>query len=118
MSTLRKGKHTVAVQAMEEEITSRGLVVQKPGAVVTLSVNVQPLQSAEAESIGVSVSTSYRLKYFPNAHGGVPWPGGAYSRITWQGREYDQVGEATLSSMSSTTSHYRVVMKARESQVK
>ncbi|WP_346843738.1 hypothetical protein [uncultured Rothia sp.] len=117
--SLRKGRHVVTVQPMHEDTYgSRGAVVQRLGAPVPYQVNVQPLSSSEIEEIGLKVATAYRVKYWPQEHGGVPWAGGPYSRITWDGREFDQQGEAMLSSMSDVTGHVRVVMTARGTEVK
>ena len=126
MSRLRRGVHTVTVRPMVETVGARGGVVQSLGDPVEVQVNVQPVSTSEVESLssalgtvkGLSVGATYRVKYFPREHGGVPWPGGAYSRITWQGREYDQQGEGLVSSMSSVTGHVKVIMTARSSAVK
>lgn len=116
--SLRKGRHKVTVRQAVESTNSRGAIVQSWGEPVEYSVNVQPVSTAEAESLGLTVNTVYRLKYWPNEHGGVPWVGGAYSRITWDGREFDQQGEAMVSSMSPRTGHVKVLMSARGSEVK
>lgn len=114
---LRRGKHIVTVRTAETKLGPRGQIVEEWHDAGTFRANIQPVSSSEREAIGVNVETVYRLLYFPQVHGS-PWPGGAYSRITWNGREYDQLGEAMLSSMSSRTGHVRILMKARGSGVK
>lgn len=116
--SLRHGVHTVTVRPTVKTMGPRGELVASLGEPVEYSVNVQPVSSSEAESLGMQVSTLYRVKYFPQAHGGVPWVGGAYSRITWNGREFDQQGEAMVSSMSPRTGHVKILMAARSSAVK
>lgn len=116
--TLRNGKHTVTVSTATTVQGNRGQLVQQWSEGQTFQVNVQPLSSTEREAIGLAVETVYRIKYFPQQHGGKPWPGGAYTRITWNGREYDQLGEATISSMSERTGHTKILMRARSSEVK
>lgn len=115
--TLRKGKHVVSVRPAAATVNSRGAIVQTWGEPFEYSVNVQPLSSSEVEDLGLKVPTAYRVKYWPGEHGGMPWFGGAYSRITWNGREFDQQGEAMLSSMSPRTGHVKVIMTARSSGV-
>lgn len=116
--TLRKGKHVVSVRTAVETVDDRGAIVQTWGRPVEYSVNVQPLSSSEVEAFGLKVSTAYRVKYWPQEHGGKQWVGGAYSRISWDRREYDQQGEAMLSSMSPRTGHVTVIMTARTSGVR
>lgn len=116
--SLRKGKHLVTVRPAYEEVSDRGLLVQRWGVAETYHVNVQPVSTVEAESLGLSVTTTYRIKYWPQAHGGKPWIGGAYSRIIWEGNEYDQQGDPMVSVMSPVTGHVKVFMTARASQVK
>lgn len=114
---LRRGVHTVQVQESKTEYVD-GRKKSTLGQPTTYRVNVQPVSTAEREALGLSVDTVYRVKYWPQLHGNIPWVGGAYSRITWNGREFDQHGEALLSSMSPRTGHVKILMTARTSEVK
>lgn len=116
--SLRKGRHTVSVRPAFTEVTDRGALVQRWAEPEAFQVNVQPVSTAEAEALGLTVATVYRIKYWPQEHDGKPWAGGPYSRITWNGREYDQQGDPMESSMSATTGHTKVLMTARASEVR
>lgn len=118
MSKLTAGVHTVDVVTRREVMTDRGPVVQEDGIPVTYKVNVQPVSTAEREALGVGVSTVYRIKYFPQAHGGKPWSGGPYSKIIWNGGTYEQLGDPLISSMSPRTGHVKVLMAAQQSEVR
>lgn len=109
MSRVRRGVHEVQVRRVIETDSPYGPErhVTDP---VSVQCNVQPVSAEESQALGLSAATVYRLKYFPGEHGGAPWPGGPYSRITWQGREYEQRGDALESSMSPRTAHVKVLM--------
>lgn len=116
MSRLRAGRHTVAVMP----VLAQGgpYAPEESGEPVEVQCNVQPVSADEIQRLGLKTSTVYRVKYFPGAHGQEPWPGGAYSKITWGGRVFEQRGEALLSSMSERTSHYKVIMVDPSSEVR
>lgn len=118
MSRLTRGVHTVTVTPRIETIGPRGAIVQSFGQPQKFQCNVKPASTDEREAVGVTVETVYRIKYFPQAHGGKPWAGGTYSRITWDGREFEQIGEGLISSRSPRTGHVKILMKARSSTVK
>ena len=48
----------------------------------------------------------------------LPWPGGPHSRVTWEGREFDQQGPARRSTRSPRTAHVEVTLTARSQEVK
>lgn len=116
MSHLRSGRHLVTVTPIVAEDGPYG--PEEAGESVQVRCNVQPLSAAETQGLGLGVRTVYRIKYFPSQHGGVPWPGGPYSTIRWQGGTYQQQGEALLSSMSPVTGHYKVIMVSASSEVR
>ena len=109
MSRVRRGVHEVQVRRVVQTDSPYGPErhVTDP---VTVQCNVQPVNAEESQALGLSTATVYRLKYFPGEHGGAPWPGGPYSRITWRGREFEQRGDALESSMSPRTAHVKVLM--------
>lgn len=117
MTALRKGKHRVILIPRREQLSDRGLLVQTDGDPVEYQVNVQPSSTSERQALGITTDTVYRLKYFPQMHGGKPWVGGPYSRILWEGKEYEQLGDPMLTSMSPQTGHVKVMMKAKWSEV-
>ena len=116
MSRLRKGVHTVTVTPVQPSAGPYG--PEEPATHVMVRCNVQPVSSKEAAGLAEGVQTVYRVKYFHQEHGQAPWPGGPYSRIEWDGRVFEQRGEAILSSMSATTSHYKVLIVDPSAEVK
>lgn len=64
----------------------------------------------EIANLGVQAITTYKI--FART-----WPGGIHSIITWNGRMFDQVGEAEFWDVSPRTSHYEVLMQARYTEV-
>lgn len=116
MTALRHGVHTVTVTPVLE---SDGPYAEETlGEPVTVRCNVQPVSAAERQDLGLTTTTAYRIKYFHPVHGGKPWPGGPYSKIDWQGRRFEQRGEALLSSMSPRTAHYKIIMVSQASEVR
>ena len=42
-----------------------------------------------------------------------PWPGGPHSLVTWDGRDFDQVGEPLTRRASAGVEHVEVTLRAR-----
>ncbi|WP_165831858.1 hypothetical protein [Brachybacterium endophyticum] len=85
----------------------------EPGAPVTVGhIAIQPVDAAEAEALGVQARTSCRVI------GRGPWPGGINSTIRidagpYEGRVFDQDGEARIYGMSPRTGHFDVLITSR-----
>lgn len=116
MSRLRRGVHEVAVTPIKASDGPYG--PEGHGEPVTVRCNVQPVSTEEAQDMGVSTVTAYRVKYFPGEHGGMGWPGGPYSRVTWRGRVFEQRGDALVSSMSPRTAHVKIIIVDPSSEVR
>lgn len=120
MSAIRRGLHTVQVRTRVKTTDKYGEVVSElsPEA-VQVQCNVQPASAEETELLaGAGATTVYRVKYWPNEHGGAPWPGGPYSQIVIDGKAYEQRGEALKSRMSGTTGHIKIYAAAYDSEAK
>ncbi|WP_461024676.1 hypothetical protein [Thalassiella azotivora] len=84
-----------------------------PGTPVEVRGVVQPVQADELQALGAAqTETVYRFI------GRGPWPGGVHSTVTWDGREWDQLGEAKVYSTGRRTGHIDVLLRARTSEVR
>lgn len=110
MSLLINPPHTLVVTPVVASEDRYGGTVLTPGVPVTVRGSVQPVSAEEAESLGVQAATSYRFI-------GREWPGGVHSTAVWEGRTFDQQGEARRYSMSPRTAHVDVILTARSSEV-
>lgn len=110
MSRIRKGLHTVIVYSRVRTVDAYGDVVETLGAGVPVQCNVQPSSANEVLDLpgGLTPTTVYRIKYWPQEHGGEAWPGSSDSLIEIDGQTFEQRGEAQISRMSSTTGHVKV----------
>lgn len=110
MSRIRKGLHTVTVYPRISSADAYGDVVETLGAGVPVQCNVQPSSANEIFDMpgGLTPTTVYRLKYWPQEHGGTPWPGTSDSLIEIDGQKFEQLGEPQISRMSTTTGHVKV----------
>lgn len=111
MSEIRRGRHTVTVHPRTKTIDRYGETISTLSTEGhTIQCNVQPLSAEETLALGGGVvQTGYRIKYWPQEHGHVPWPGGPYSQITIDGEKYEQRGEPLQSRMSGTTGHTKII---------
>lgn len=66
---------------------------------------VQPISAEEAERLGVHTETTMRIICRR-------WPYGPHTLVVYNGREYEQVGEARQYRMSRRTAHDDVVIRA------
>lgn len=110
MSRIRKGLHTVIVYPRTHTVDAYGDVVETLGAGVSVQCNVQPSSANEILDMpgGLTPTTVYRIKYWPQEHGGTPWPGTSDSLIEIDGQRFEQRGESQVSRMSTTTGHVKV----------
>lgn len=112
MSLLRRGRHTVIVTPRVAVKGSMGTEYVLGDPITVPNVSVQPVEASEAESVGVQVSTSYRVLGLPGA-----WPGGPLSRVeVLDGPRpgvYAQHGEARAYGMSPATAHFDVLITAQ-----
>lgn len=112
MSLLLRGPHTVVVTPRIAVKGSMGTEYVLGDPVTVPNVAVQPVEAAEAEGLGVQVSTSYRVLGLPGA-----WPGGPLSRVEVvtgpRPGMYAQHGEARSYGMSPTTAHFDVMITAQ-----
>lgn len=110
MSRIRKGLHTVTVYPRIRTADAYGDVVETLGAGVPVQCNVQPSSANEILDMpgGLTPTTVYRIKYWPQEHDGAPWPGTSDSLIEIDGQKFEQRGEPQVSRMSTTTGHIKV----------
>lgn len=110
MSRIRKGLHTVIVYPRISSVDSYGAFVETLGTGVSVQCNVQPSSANEILDMpgGLTPSTICRIKYWPQEHGGAPWPGTSESLIEIDGQRFEQRGEPQISRMSTTTGHVKV----------
>lgn len=110
--SLLDGRHTVTVTpkvaAGKDSVNGTRYV---DGTPVLVKCNVQPIGTDEANNIDLQVHTVYRVV------GRGAWPGGSKATISWNGRPFDQLGEALVYSMSPRTGHYELLMQAQEGPV-
>lgn len=112
MSILDKGAHEVTVVPRIETTGEYGEVVLTDGApVVVPGCQVQPVSAEEADSLGAQATTIYRVL------GRGPWPGGIVSRVEWDGRTWDQIGEARKYTNGRRTQHFDAIIRARSTEV-
>lgn len=107
MSLLTRPKHSLTVQLYEEVAGSVGQKEFQPvGAEIPVRGNKHPLTAQETEDYGLQNFTT------TNWHS-TSWPGDQHSRVTLEGAEWDQIGEAKLFDMSERTRHYEVILRKR-----
>lgn len=112
MSLLDRGPHAVTVTPMVEVKDSMGTTLEPGDPIHVGGVALQPVSAEEAEALGVQARTSYTLI------GRGDWPGGVNSTVTvtagpYEGRTFDQSGEARIYGMSPRTAHYDVTLTSR-----
>lgn len=115
MSLLDNGPHAVTVTVMTGTKNQyNGWDLTPAGDPISVSgVSVQPVTDEEVASSGGTIEiTSKRII------GRGPWPGGVHSVVHWNGRDWDQQGEARIYGMSERTGHFDVIVHSRSSEVK
>ena len=68
---------------------------------------MQPVSSTETDVLGTNLRTVYRWI----SRGA--WPGGAHSTVVWEGRTFDQDGEARVFTSGRYTHHVEVLLVER-----
>lgn len=112
VSLLNSGPHTVTVTPVIKQKASNGAPRYVRGTPVTVShVMVQPMTASEVDGQVTAITTMYQVI------GSGVWPGGPHSIVEWNGREWDQEGEARIYSVSPRTAHFDVMIRARDAQV-
>lgn len=111
MSLLDRGPHTVLVQVRRQEGTDRYNAPNyvDDGTPVPISGSMQPLTADETYSLGIEANTAYKFLCRT-------WPGGIHSSATWNGRPFQQVGEARVHSTGRRTGHVTVVLQAESAE--
>jgi len=112
---LDTGPETLAVQLRKPRTDSLGSTtwLNDGDPVEVKGAQVEPVTTDEAQSLGLEMLTSYRV----TCRG--PWPerptdpGAVHSRITWNGREWDQRGEPRRYGRGRLTRHVVVFISAR-----
>lgn len=105
MSLLSNPRHSVTVFPLVEgprDADGDVTIVELPP--VEWGCSVQPVTAEQQSVLGLVNVTVYRMI-------GVGWPGGARSRIEWDGSSWDQLGDVKRHRMSSRTGHDSVLMK-------
>lgn len=73
---------------------------------------VQPLSAEESYQLGLTSEVVYRFLTVG------PWPGGVHSRIWWDGREWEQLGEALHHTTGRLTRHVVVRFRAKGAEAR
>lgn len=85
-------------------------VLLPTGTPVIVRGQVQPVSAEEATHLGQVATTIYRFI-------GRSFPAGPWSRVEWDGRDWDVHGEPTRSQGSPHTTNVVAYLVARESHV-
>ncbi len=104
--------HEVVVTPRIRTRDAGGAPVWADGTPVAVRAVVQPLTAVERVDLGLATETT--RKVLTPEH----WPGGLHSRITWDGRDWDQVGEARTYVTGRRSQHDEVVIKARGTEAR
>ncbi|MDO5619274.1 hypothetical protein [Kocuria sp.] len=108
MTLLSSPRHAVLVQLYGLRSDDEGVEeVHALGEPVEVRCNVHPLSTDEREALGVLTTETYRIT-------ARDWPGDHRTRVFYDGRWWDQVGEPSRFRMSSRTQHDSVLISARE----
>ena len=117
MSLLDRGPFTVEVVTMTTVQDGMGSTLVPSIPVTVTGLQMQPVSSEEADALGTTALTTFRLI------GRGPWPGGPHSRVTVTGgphsvgRMFDQRGEARLYGNGRLTRHVDVLITAAGSEM-
>lgn len=112
---LDRNPHRVTVTPMRVVKDSMGSTLV-PGDPISLEVFIQPLGSDEVNDLGLQSKTSCRII------GRDGWPDGISAKVhidkgPYEGRTFDQDGEARRYGMSPRTYHYDVIITSRGTEV-
>lgn len=107
MSLLDTGPHTVLVQQRVASENSRGQTVYtNVGDATPVRCSVQPLSASESGFGGLQAVT----KRFIVSR---TWPGDILSSITFDGYDWDTVGDPQHLDMSPATDHWEIIIEKR-----
>ena len=115
MRLLDRPPHEVWVTPKVRTVDKYGEAVYVDGdRVGPIPCAVQPFTSGQNNVTGVKIEkygTQVKVGYNVYA---LEWPGGPSSTVEWQGRKYQQDGEAQVYSMSANTAHVKVGIIAQD----
>lgn len=107
MSLLDEATDVVLVYGETDSEDGDGNPTRVPASSpTTVRGRVQPANAEETTQRGFGVGTYYRFI-------GRTFPDGAWSRVEWDGRDWDVEGEPLWSRGSEATRHVTVMLKAR-----
>lgn len=104
MSILDRPKHEAIVQRREQRATPHGSALAAVGGPVAVPCTVRALTAAEAAELGLGTETIYRVI-------ARDWPGDVLSLVTWQGEQWEPIGQPLRFDGSPRTQHWEVRMK-------
>jgi hypothetical protein len=111
MSLRSRPRHKITVQPYREQAGSVGQKEHVPdGLPLTVRCNVHLYSSSELVSFGVREFVDGIIHVYPPQ----TWPWDEYTRITYDGVEYDQDGAAIHKKMSRSTEHYEISIRKRK----
>lgn len=110
--SLLNGRHSLTVWPATVGAPDRyGRKVHAGEHPTLVMANVQFVSSEEKADLGLEAYTVCRVL-------ATEWPGGPYSVIEWEGRRFEQHGEALRFDRSTATAHFEVVMVAQTAETK
>ncbi len=109
--SLLDGPHVVQVYVEVDDVDDDQNPVRVPGdEPVACRGRMQPAGAEESAAVGVELTTLYR--FITRS-----FPAGASGRVSFDGRDWDVVGEPMRRRDSATTSHDTVLLRARDQEV-
>lgn len=107
MSILDDGPDELLVWHQVESLDADGNPVLAPGrSPVRVRGLMQPVESAQDLTAGQELLTTYRFS-------SRTFPAGPASRVRWDGRDWDVMGEPLRRGSSEATAHITVLLRAR-----
>lgn len=106
MSLLDSPPHVVTVQPYARTPGRYGDEWAPAGEPVQVAGALQPSVSEEEGAESTGLTTDTRWLFITRS-----WPYGPHTRVTHEGQEYEQVGQARRYRMSTRTQHDDVVLR-------
>lgn len=106
MSLLANGPHTVLLFPAVRQVGSRGNVEVTPGPDPVKLERVWMFPATSVAVPGQRTLTRYELTC-------TEFPAGAWSRVSWDGWEFDVVGEPAFMPGSERARHWVIQLQAR-----
>lgn len=114
MSILDRGPHSVVVTPKVKVPNGYGENELADGDPVTVSgLSVQPVTAEELNAFGGGMQAWTTRRII----GRGPWPGGIHSTIQFDGRTWEQFGEAEFYTTGRRTKHFSCMIRARFAEV-